>query len=107
MVLKVPWKKDAIFSDDSSSGAESTDEIIAENDEVTRVRRNTRLPKVHNDLDKSGGKKCKIIHYDEMGKFSGENAPMFSRFLGELVRRQVGLKYTKWKSVTHVVKDKL
>lgn len=70
----------------------------------TRGRGITRLPKLHVEWDRSGGKRCKIIDFDKTGKFFGDDAHLFSSFWGDLVWKHVGQRYIKWKRVPNKLK---
>lgn len=70
-----------------------------------RVRGLTRLVKLHRDFEDSNEKH--EVDFDALGRVTGKYRSEFASFLGDLVRRDVGLRYMKWKKVTKEVKDKL
>ena len=55
----------------------------------------TRLPKLKTEYVNSGGKKR--VRFDEFGKFTGKNNAVFVSYLGDLVRKKVGLSALCWK----------
>ncbi|KAL6502054.1 hypothetical protein OROGR_027187 [Orobanche gracilis] len=71
-----------------------------------KVRGLTRLVKMHNEFKDSKGKK-RALEFDKWGRLIGKYRAEFSSFLGDLVRRDVGLRVLKWKAATKQLKDKL
>ncbi|KAL6513433.1 hypothetical protein OROGR_020919 [Orobanche gracilis] len=71
-----------------------------------KVRGLTRLVKMHNEFKDSKGKK-RALEFDKWGRLIGKYRAEFSSFLGDLVRRDVGLRVLKWKAATKELKDKL
>ncbi|KAL6557082.1 hypothetical protein OROMI_017432 [Orobanche minor] len=79
---------------------------IASSSSTRSTQKKTRgLTRMTNFLDAIKDSKCKYpIHFNDDGTPAGKN-PIFATYLGDLVRRDVGLKHTSWKSVPKGLKD--
>lgn len=90
------------------------EEIENQNEEIgnattttkKKVRGLTRMVKMRKDYNDSKGKKH-VVEFDKWGRLIGKYRAEFSSYLGDLVRRDVGLRFLKWKSVKDELKDKL
>ncbi|GJT50760.1 hypothetical protein Tco_0976917 [Tanacetum coccineum] len=66
----------------------------------------TRLYKFHREYGKPGGIKIKVT-FDALNRVSGLHRALFLSFLGDLVRKHIGLKIISWKKVDKESRDKL
>lgn len=108
--------------DSNRSGSESSDESVESDDDTTEavekspqgtedpartekkeVRGITRMLKLFKKWD---GKKH-VIEFDRYGRFKGKYKSEIASYMGVLVRRDVGLRYLKWKVVPPELKEKL
>ena len=71
-----------------------------------KVRGLTRLVKMHKDFVDSKGEKH-VLEFDKWGRLTWKYRAKFPSFLGDLVRKDAGLRFKKWKEVTEELKDKL
>ena len=96
------------FSDRDVSGQELMIFGIDQNLRKTKPGKRglTLLSKLRTDFINSGGEKHKIT-FDELDKLSGPYRAEFPSYLGELVRKHVGLRYLSWKKVSKELKDKM
>ena len=69
-------------------------------------RGRTRLSKFHDQYGKPGQVKHKVT-FDAFNRVTGLNRPLFSSFLGDLVREHIGLKVLSWKKVDKESRQKL
>ena len=81
-----------------------------ENDnELNRPQSNrgiTRLSKFRNKNGIPGQRKHKVT-FDALNRVEGLNRALFSSFLGDVVREQIGLKVLSWKKVGKESRQKL
>nr|GEX97498.1 hypothetical protein [Tanacetum cinerariifolium] len=66
----------------------------------------TRLYKFRREYAKPGGIKIKVT-FDALNRVSGLHRALFLSFLGDLVRKHIGLKILSWKKVDKESRDKL
>ncbi|CAI9270742.1 unnamed protein product [Lactuca saligna] len=94
--------KDIHYNSQSDSEEEIHKTVPSNSD---RKRGMIRLPKLNTEYVNSGEKKR--VRFDEFGKFTGKNNPVFVSYLGDLFREMVGLSALCWKKVKPEMKDKL
>lgn len=87
---------------------ESSDEEENDNQlDLPRSNRGiTRLSKFRGQYDRSGYVKRKVT-FDALNRVTGLNRPLFSGFLGDVVRDNIGLKVLSWKKVDKESRQKL
>ncbi|GKB67855.1 hypothetical protein Tco_0929267 [Tanacetum coccineum] len=65
----------------------------------------TRLYKFHREYGKPDGIKLSVT-FDVLNRISGSYRALFSSFLGDLVRKHIGLKILSWKKLGSEARDK-
>ena len=66
----------------------------------------TRLSKFRGQYDRPGFVKYKVT-FDALNRVTGLNRSLFSSFLGDVVRDNIGLKVLSWKEVNKESRQKL
>ncbi|GKE67184.1 integrase, catalytic region, zinc finger, CCHC-type containing protein [Tanacetum coccineum] len=97
-------------NDNDDLGYES--EVYLDEDENNHSNGNvvkkgiTRLSKFRREYGKPNIIKLSVT-FDALNRISGSHRALFSSFLGDLIRKHIGLKILSWKKVSSKARDKL
>ena len=84
----------------------SSDEDVNEPNKPVPIRGRTMLAKFRRQYGHPGQAKHKVT-FDGLNRVTGPNRALFSSFLGDTVRDQIGLKVLSWKKVDEEARKKL
>jgi hypothetical protein len=90
-----------VYFDDAQEDAENN-----HSNGYRKKRGITRLCAFRIEHGKPGAVKLSVT-FDELNKVSGKHKALFSSFLGDIVREQIGLKILAWNKVGSEERDKL